>query len=40
MSASETSLPVVLLLGVIYHAFADWDALSAIGELRVSKHHY
>ena len=36
MSVSETSRPIVLLLGEIYHARTEWDALSTLGELRVS----
>ncbi|MCJ1470264.1 hypothetical protein MMC07_008909 [Pseudocyphellaria aurata] len=34
MSVSETSLPVVLLLGEILFANAEWEALATIGELR------
>ena len=41
MSASPTVLsrkPTVLLLGEIVLAHAEWDSLTAIAELRVSKH--
>lgn len=35
MSVSETSLPVVLLLGEILFANSEWEALASLGELRV-----
>ena len=35
MSPSEGSQPAVLLVGEIFHANAEWEALSALGELRV-----
>lgn len=38
MSVSETSLPVVLLLGEILFANSEWEDLATIGELRVCPH--
>lgn len=37
MSASEASLPVVLLLGKICHANEEWDALSAVDQFKQIK---